>query len=810
MDISSISELSIIYTLCIQWRHIILSVIPCQYGIEKFGHLHIANIKKLPQAISNMRVTNQKPAPHCEPCLMGKMKRAPIHTLAKRSSKVFERVYCDLNVTISEPTDINYVLGITDDYTGFLAVYFLESKTQTAEFFKKFMADYAPYGTKDLKIVRADHGSEFLSHYFQQFLVDKCIKFEASAPYNPHQNARIERAWGTIFNMGRSILIDSKVPREYWTYTVSYACYLINRSFSESLQMTPVEALTKRKPDANDIKLFGALCYGYNHHQKYKRKFDPRASPACFIGFDHISKSKLLLYPEDDFHIRKVLRVHFTDSLYYEVKHSLPLANDVGQGHREATADVPAQHNPDLDTKLAAADSHSPPAADGHSPSDLVLTPEMNGSNRLPHTGNSPPRTSKRQRKPTEFYGVIPEDSDDEEQFICGSTSKRQKLDNHINTLSDVNGTNFYTDSYDITNCEHIHNINSTHNMIDVPSTYNEAIYSNEQKMWRDAMQTEYNSLIINNTFNLSKLPPGEKLIGGRWVFAIKTDPTGQLKYKARYVAKGFCQRAGVNYTDTYAPTAKLSTLRVILEFAVQRGMPIHQFDVISAYLNSKLDVPIYIRQPPGFEQNPALVCKLNKAIYGLKQSGFLWNQTLNSFMFSNGLIQSLKDPCLFVRSKPGDSLICLIWVDDVVVAASNLEIINQFRCNFNKAFSIKDLGPIKWFLGIQFSQSHDLITMNQSLYINTILSRFDMENCKPRLLPSALDIKKTFQKESPVYKDPTKYRELIGSLIYLMTGTRPDICHITALLSRFMSNPKDIHMNSALEVLRYLRGQSG
>ena len=249
-------------------------------------------------------------------------------------------------------------------------------------------------------------------------------------------------------------------------------------------------------------------------------------------------------------------------------------------------------------------------------------------------------------------------------------------------------------------------------------------------------MNAEIESLLVNNTYELVPPPPDCKIIGGRWVYSIKRDSQNNIKFKSRYVAQGYTQSKGINYDTTYAPTAHLVSIRMIVNMAVQEGYILHQLDVNNAYLNSDVDYILYMSQPQGFIKNPNLVCKLNKSIYGLKQSAFLWNENLLNFMLNENLTQSIKDPCVFIRNQPNNTLLVLIWVDDIILCGSSDEVIATFKTNFGKRYKIKDLGILSWFLGIQFSISERVISMNQSLYVKNILERFGMEHCAPMSNP--------------------------------------------------------------------------
>ena len=352
----------------------------------------------------------------------------------------------------------------------------------------------------------------------------------------------------------------------------------------------------------------------------------------------------------------------------------------------------------------------------------------------------------------------------------------------------------------------YVNNFNSCNTIIHVPRTYKQAISSKEAHHWIKAMDDELNKIEANNTWNLEPLPPGREIVGGTWTFKASLDPDGNIEYRARYVAQGFSQSPGIDFKETYAPTAKLQSVRMLNNISAQKQLYMHQADVSSAYLNSDIDHEIYMKQPVGYVKDPNLVCRLNKSIYGLKQSAHLWNNTLINFMKSQNLKQCKLDPCVFMRLSQSETLYVLIWVDDLIIAASSIQTLNNFKANFGAKFKIKDLGPLKWFLGIQFDISENVVSMNQSLYAQNILDRFNMSNCSPRTLPCDPSVYTLLKEESEPLADATKYRELVGSLIYLMTGTRPDLAFVVTLLSRFMHKPTEMHMKIATGVLRYIK----
>ena len=249
----------------------------------------------------------------------------------------------------------------------------------------------------------------------------------------------------------------------------------------------------------------------------------------------------------------------------------------------------------------------------------------------------------------------------------------------------------------------------------------------------------------------------------------------------------------------------------MLMQLAVQDKLVVHQMDVKTAYLNAPIDCEIYIEQPEGFEQQDKngvkLVCKLQKSLYGLKQSGRNWNNMLHQYLLDEEFEQSLVDPCVYTRIKDESKVTIIVWVDDIIVAANNTQSLVEMKSSLSQRFKMKDLGSLSWYLGIQFKCGDDCIEMNQSKYMENILNRFGMTDCKPKPTPCEIDANKIRYADSTELSDSRLYREIVGSLIYVMTCTRPDLCYIVSMLSQHMAKPTLAHLGMAKHVLRYIQG---
>ena len=303
-------------------------------------------------------------------------------------------------------------------------------------------------------------------------------------------------------------------------------------------------------------------------------------------------------------------------------------------------------------------------------------------------------------------------------------------------------------------------------------------------------------------------LPQGKKVVGCRWIFTVKLDSNGNIdRYKARLVAKGYTQKYGIDYGDTFAPVAKMNTIRILISIAANENWPLKQFDVKNAFLNGYLEEEVYLEPPPGINCS-GKVCKLKKALYGLKQSPRAWFGRFSAFMKKIGYKQSDADHTLFVKNANKKITALIVYVDDMVVTGNDDYELKDLQSRLATEFELKDLGPLKYFLGIEVSRSRSGITMCQRKYILDLLAETGMLDCKPIDTP----IEMNHQLEILPDQVPTnrkRYQKLVGKLIYL-SHTRPDIAYAVSVVSRFMHAPSEEHMTAVYRILRYLKATPG
>lgn len=329
-----------------------------------------------------------------------------------------------------------------------------------------------------------------------------------------------------------------------------------------------------------------------------------------------------------------------------------------------------------------------------------------------------------------------------------------------------------------------------------------------EDDQWIDAMQEELNQFERNQVWELVPRPKDKHIIGTKWVFKNKLDENGiVVRNKARLVAQGYNQEEGIDFDETFAPVARLEAIRVLLAYACSLNFQLYQMDVKSAFLNGFINEEVYVKQPPGFEdfKHSSHVYKLKKALYGLKQAPRAWYDRLSNFLIERGFIKGKVDTTLFIKSNEGHTLLVQIYVDDIIFGSTNESLCEEFSKMMQGEFEMSMMGKLNYFLGLQIKQTQDGIFIHQTKYCKELLKKFDMDQCKEISTPmgsgSYVDVD-----ESGIPVEITKYRGMIGSLLYL-TARRPDIMFSVCLCARFQSSPKESHLMAVKRIMKYLKG---
>eukprot|EP00253_Pinus_taeda_P001525 PITA_01525 len=303
------------------------------------------------------------------------------------------------------------------------------------------------------------------------------------------------------------------------------------------------------------------------------------------------------------------------------------------------------------------------------------------------------------------------------------------------------------------------------------------------RKKWEVAMEEEMDSLMHNQTWDLVRLPAGKTTLKNKWVYRLKEEDGGKQRYKARLVVKRFAQKKGIDFDEIFSPVVKMTSIRTILSLVAAEDLHLEQLDVKTPFLHGDLEEEIYMQQPQGYEVKgkEKLVCRLKKSLYGLKQAPRQWYLKFDKFMSEQG---------------------------------SNMQEINVLKRKLANSFAMKDLGAAKQILGMRITRDRKnrKLTFSQNEYIQKVLKRFNMHNAKPVSTPFASHFKLSKEmcpknQEDVDYMSKVPYASAVGSLMYAMVCTRPDIAHAVGVVSRYMNNPGKEHWMAVKWILRYLKG---
>lgn len=349
------------------------------------------------------------------------------------------------------------------------------------------------------------------------------------------------------------------------------------------------------------------------------------------------------------------------------------------------------------------------------------------------------------------------------------------------------------------------------------PRNFKEMTTLPEREYWEEAQLDQMTTLWEMKTWELVPRPTDKPVIGCKWDFRVKTLADGSIdKLKARLVAKGYNQVYGRDFLETFAPVPKFSTVRTLIVLAAQERLELHHLDVVAAFLNGTLREEVYMEQPEGFADGTDRVCKLQKTLYGLKQSGREWYLELCSFLIDYGFVQCEQEQGLFVLH--GGAIRLIVYVDDLLLVARDKDALANFKAAIKAKWAMSDLGLATQFCGIELQRHDDgSVSLSAARYVDEILRRFNMGDCRGTALPmdtnakfSAFpaDQRPTPEEQSEMATIP--YQEAIGCLMYVMTTTRPDLAFPLSILCKYMSNPSIEHWRAMKRLLRYLQFTKG
>jgi hypothetical protein len=585
---------------------------------ERLGHVNIKEIQNMSKNGAIPVELTGSDTFVCEACQYGKQARLPFNKSHRGPSQPGDIVYSDVCGPIEElsVSGMRYFVLFKDGATSYRHIYLMKQKNEVLDCFIKYNAIVKNKFLHDVRTLHTDNGGEYVNHEFKKFLEHKGINHECTAPYTPHQNGRAERELRTIMESARSMLYAKDVPINMWAEAAQCAVYLLNRmSSSQTPNVSPYALWHGDRPSLKHIRIFGSV--GYVHTPKEKRKkLDKKSVKMILVGYE---QENYRMYDPNTRKITVSRDVKFDENGVPERRQNYSQIKisdaDLENEHGQEVLSVPQNDTSHMDRieELSSDDS-------------------MQSINNDFDESYNPPGQSTRA------------------EGQRSNVTLRPRLDRNLEV-------NFIE--------------------VEIPNTYEEAISGLNNHNWMEAIKEELQSHENNNTWTITDRT-AKKPITCKWVFCVKRNNEGEIeRYKARLCARGFTQIKGLDYKETFSPTTRYDSIRVLLSIAAKEDLEIQQFDVKTAFLYGELSEEIYMEVPEGIKGESSKVCKLNKSLYGLKQSSRCWNKKFCSFLTTYGFKPCHSDNCVFVGYFDNIKVLLIIYVDDGLLMSKSKDILS-------------------------------------------------------------------------------------------------------------------------------------
>ncbi|KAF7808226.1 sacsin isoform X2 [Senna tora] len=775
----------------------------------RLGHPNFVYLSKLYPSLFLKKNPNEFV---CHHCILAKHCRSSYPRSSYKPSAPFALIHSDIwgPSKIKNISGARWFITFTDDHTRISWVFLLKEKSAAASTFKNFYSMVKNQFNTPIKIFRTDNGREFFNNTLDSFLLENGIVHQSSCVETPQQNGIAERKNRHLLETARALLFTNNVPHRYWGEAVLSAAYLINRLPSKVLNFsTPYKVFTSYFPQYRALsnlspKIFGCTAYVHNQSFHMHSKLDPKASKCIFIGYSAHQKGYKCFCPNRNKVFTSMDVTFLEDTPYYD---KTDIQGEIEPSISELEYQFchvePSPVSPDIPESEKELKVYSRRKKDSQAGGDEEKDQEGVDETRAEiedpmHCQDTPSDPHSHEKGNTDPNLAISDVCPDE--ILSPPIAKPKGV--RSCTLHPI--SQFV--SYEKLSPKFQAFVSNLDKEV-IPTNIHEAL---QHPRWKEAVNEEIKALQKNETWELTHLPPDKHPVGCKWIFNIKYKADGSIeRYKARLVARGYTQTYGLDYQETFAPVAKLNTIRVLFSLAVNLDWNLHQLDIKNAFLNGDLEEEVYMDVPPGLKNENKLVCKLKKSLYGLKQSPRAWFERFTKVIKKQGYSQSQSDHTLFFKRFSGNLItILIVYVDDIIVTENCETKVERLKGILNIEFEVKDLGPLRYFLGMEVARSTLGIYISQRKYILDLLKEIGMLGCKPADTPmdpyNKIGAKKDFD---PV--DKGRYQRLVGKLIYL-SHTRPDISFAVSSVSQYMHNPTEEHQEAVDRILRYLKMTPG
>ena len=765
----------------------------------------------------------QDEVPACTRCPEGKATRAP-HTVASSSAITAVGDQVDLDLVGPLPVEslgkARYLLVTKDRFSGYSWVCPIKSKSKddVCGNLQWYIGQFEAKSGKRIRSFLTDNGSEFKNEHVKRLLDVEHIDMRFASAYTPEQNGGAERNNRVIIEAVRTMLAESGLPQALWAEAAATAAYLRNRVPKRGTKVTPFELFQGRKPFVGHLVPFGTPVQRLINDRRLN-KLDPRTEAAFVVGFTDRSNTYRVFIPSTE-EVKSSCDVIFRGhngigAAAVDRGPGQTQVNDVSLVYASSTPEVGVEGEQNAPTRAIDAffEELDRRGASEHPTDQENVTPEQGGiviggdivqGNDAEEEEIESPSYSTLTNLSTGHAANTGEASANaaEDSQRAGRDAAYPDLTAEV-LASPFRGSTIPRSPTRPRGPTILLNHGKRIEVAPEPANYKQAVSGHNARFWSPAIKAELGALNKCNTWSIVKRPVGCNLLSTKWIFSYKRDSKGNvLKGKARLVARGFEQKHGIDYNETFAPVARMDSVRTLLAIAAAKGLSVGKFDVATAFLNGPIDGDVYIEPPEGVKLEPDQCLKLRKALYGLKQAPKVWNNHFNDVIKQMGFKPTVSDPCVY---QDGQQRYLTIYVDDGLVLAPSQRSFERVVEELNKWFETKHVIS-NVFLGIQMeiTQNREL-HLCQSRYVNDILEAFNMVDCKPVSKPLA-DMKILFDKQEDEEVD-APYRSAIGMLSYLAMSTRPDIAFTASLLARFNNSPKRVHWAAVKRVMQYLKG---
>ncbi|SLM35049.1 gag-pol polyprotein [Lasallia pustulata] len=572
-------------------------------------------------------------------------------------------------------------------------------------------------------------------------------------------------------------MLSGQINIKYWPELISAANYVRMRSPTTGSDVVPYQAWTDRKPNVSHLRIIGSKAFVKDPSPKNKWANHSLEGILCGYTGNHIYRVIL----------KDTGRVINSNNVIIAESQPLPRS-------------VVFTNAPPRSKELTFTSNSSTQPADEDDASEIGPSDSEHLSSE--QTAQLPNQSPDQLEQPDPFQDQ--DDGYDSDTIVVDSTAKRNLAVAGFLTISQSMRTASHHDTTFLALLANKAEIEEVE-----PTTLKQAQRSAKWPQWHEAMMDKYNSLMKNKTWSFvstNNLPYGRKPLQGKWIYKIKRDGQGNItRYKARWVVRGFEQVEGIDYNETYAAVLKPMSYKTLFAYAAAKDLEIEQMDVKTAFLYGTIDEEIYVYPPEGIDCSTDSLCKLRKALYGLKQAPKIWYDTIAAFLCSIGFASLNADPSIFTNS----TTFIGVYVDDILLIGGDRTDIAHVKTALKRRFDMTDMGPVSHYLGMTIIRNRPSRTLwlSQAAYIEKIINDAGLTDAHVTQTPMADTLDATPYGHKATADEIRKYQRDVGSLMYAMLCTRPDIAYAVSSVSRYASNPAKAHIAAVKRIYLYLKG---